>query len=71
MKPQMIAALGDPQAPFHPQLFESISTAVETCFTTWLTSTMVNNVMAIASGGTPISPIPAVGTAMMAPGGLT
>lgn len=71
MKPQMIAALGDPQAPFHPQLFESISTAVETCFTTWLASTMVNNVMAIASGGTPISPIPAVGTAMMAPGGLT
>jgi hypothetical protein len=71
MKPQMIAALADPQAPFHPQLFESIATAVETCFTTWLASTMVNNVMAVASGGTPVSPIPAAGTAMMPPGGLT
>lgn len=71
LKPQMIAALGDPQAPFHPQLFESIATGIETCFTTWLASTMVNNVLAIASGGTPISPIPAVGTATMPPGGLT
>ena len=71
MKMQMIAQLGDPMAPFNKELFESICDAFEKCYTTWKVSTMVNNVMAIATGGTPITPIPAVGTAMMAPGGFT
>lgn len=70
LKMQMVAQLGDPQAPFHKELFESIATAFETCYDTWKVSTMVTNVLAVASGGTPISPIPAVGTATMPPGGL-
>jgi hypothetical protein len=70
LKPLMIAQLGDPQAPFMSQLFESIATGFEQCFTIWQTSTLVTNVMAIATGGTPISPLPAVGTATMPPGGL-
>jgi hypothetical protein len=71
LKAQMVGMLGDPQAPFAPQLFESISTAFEQCYDLWKVSTMVTNVMAVATGGTPITPIPAVGTAMMPPGGLT
>jgi hypothetical protein len=71
LKPQMNAALGDPQAPFHAQLFESIAKAIEDCFASWLASTQVTNVVAVASGGSPISPIPAVGTAAMPSGGLT
>jgi hypothetical protein len=71
MKMQMIGQLGDPMAPFHKELFESICDAFEKCYNLWKVSTMVNNVLAIATGGTPVSPLPAVGTAMMAPGGFT
>ena len=71
LKMQMVAQHADPTAPFSSQLFESISFAFEQCYNLWKVSTMVNNVMAIATGGTPISPIPAVGTAMMPPGGFT
>jgi hypothetical protein len=71
LKGQMVGQLGDPKAPFHPQLFESISFAFEQCYNLWKGTTMVTNVMAIASGGTPISPLPAAGTATMPPGGLT
>jgi hypothetical protein len=70
MKPLMIAQLADPQAPFMSQLFESICTGFEQCFTIWNKATLVTNVMAIATGGTPISPLPAAGTATMPPGGL-
>jgi hypothetical protein len=70
LKGQMVAQLGDPQAPFAPQLFESISNAFEMSYNTWKGTTMVTNVMAVATGGTPVSPIPAVGTATMPPGGL-
>lgn len=70
MKAQMVAMLADPQAPFAPQLFDAISTAFEQCYNTWKGTTMVTNVMAIATGGTPITPAPAVGTATMPPGGL-
>ncbi|HUJ63130.1 MAG TPA: hypothetical protein VLX92_31750 [Kofleriaceae bacterium] len=71
MKMQMVGMLADPQAPFHKELFESISNAFEQCYNLWKISTMVNNVFAIAAGGTPITPIPAVGTAVMSPGGFT
>jgi hypothetical protein len=70
LKAQMIAGLGDPKAPFASQLFEAIATAFEQCYTPWVAATQVTNVFAIATGGTPISPVPAVGTATMAPGGL-
>lgn len=71
LKMQMVGQHADPQAPFHQELFESIATAFENCYNLWKGTTMVTNVMAVASGGTPISPIPAVGTATMPPGGLT
>jgi hypothetical protein len=71
LKTQMIGLLADPKAQYHQQLFEAVATAFEQCYTTWKASTMINNVTAIATGGTPISPIPAVGTAIMPPGGFT
>jgi hypothetical protein len=71
LKMQMVAQYADPTAPFASELFESISFAFEQCYNVWKLSTMVNNVMAIATGGTPISPLPATGTAMMTPGGFT
>lgn len=71
MKMAMFGNLGDPTAPYALNLFEAISFAFEQCYNVWKGTTMVNNVMAIASGGTPITPIPAVGTAMMPPGGFT
>jgi hypothetical protein len=70
LKLQKVGVLGDPKAPFHEELFESISHAFEECYNTWKLSTMVTNVYAVATGGTPVSPIPAVGTAIMSPGGL-
>jgi hypothetical protein len=70
LKREMMAMLGDPQAPHAPQLFESIGTAFEQCYNTWKGTTMVTNVMAVATGGTPVSPIPAAGSATMPPGGL-
>jgi hypothetical protein len=71
LKMSMVGLLGDPTAPYHKEMFESIGTAFEQCYNIWKISTMVTNVIAIASGGTPITPIPAVGTATMIPGGFT
>jgi hypothetical protein len=71
LKMSMFGMLGDPTAPFAKELFESISFAFEQSYNMWKATTMVTNVMAIASGGTPITPIPAVGTAVMPPGGFT
>lgn len=45
MKQQMMAALGDPQAPYAGELFESICDAFDKMFTVWQTSTMVTNVL--------------------------
>ncbi|HEY0252612.1 MAG TPA: hypothetical protein VGC41_13850, partial [Kofleriaceae bacterium] len=74
-KPQMIAALGDPQAPFHKELFESIADAFEKTYTTWKASTMVTTVMPTLAPTTFAPPAVLVGTvvggqAMMPPGGL-
>ncbi len=74
MKPLMMGNLGDPTAPFQAELFESIGTAFEQCFTIWKNSTMLNNVCAMGGvpSWTPVSPAgPVVGTAMMLPGGMT
>jgi len=70
LKMQMVGQLGDPNAPFASQLFEAISNGFEQCYNIWKMSTLVTNVMATATGGTPVSPLPAVGTAIMPPGGL-
>jgi hypothetical protein len=76
MKMQMIAQLGDPQAPFAKELFESIATAFEQCYDLWKVSTMVNNVLpgpCPVPSWTPLSPVGPVvgGMATMLPGGLT
>jgi hypothetical protein len=73
LKAQMIGQLGDPKAPFHKELFESIAFAFEQCYNIWKASTTV---MLTANGTVPtmMTPIPApgpvVGMAQMLPGGL-
>lgn len=76
LKSQMIAALGDPMAPHHQQLFESIADAFEQCFQIWQASTMVNNVLGtgpIPTFAPPFVPAGPVlgGVANMPPGGFT
>ena len=75
MKPQMIAQLGDPQAPFHKELFESICDAFEKTYTQWKVTTMVTK--AIGTGPVPSMALPvpvpgpvAGGIATMPPGGF-
>lgn len=77
LKGQKIAMLGDPQAQYAKELFESIAYAFDQCVQKWKTpvpagglGTSVANLIVIATGGTPVSPIPAVGTATMPPGGI-
>lgn len=70
LKAQKIAMHGEPMAPHSKELFESIAYAFEQTYNMWKGTTMVTNLLAIATGGTPISPLPAVGTATMPPGGL-
>lgn len=76
MKMQMVSQLGDPQAPFHQELFESITDAFEKCYNLWKVSTMVTNVLptlapvpTFAPPYVPVGPVVG-GMAIMAPGGL-
>jgi hypothetical protein len=77
LKSQMIAQLGDPQAPFAPQIFDAICTAFSQCFTTWMSTTMLNNVICVGGACPTMStPIPVPGPIVMAlaqmlPGGIT
>jgi hypothetical protein len=77
MKPQMIAQLGDPQAPLHKELFESICDAFEKSYNLWKVSTQVMNVMptlapvpTFAPPYVPVGPVVG-GVAIMLPGGFT
>lgn len=75
LKMQMVGQLGDPQAPFHAELFEAISHAFEQCYNTWKVSTMVTNVLGtgpIPTFAPPYVPVGPVvgGMATMAPGGF-
>ena len=74
MKPQMVMQLGDPQAPFHAELFECICDAFEKCYNLWKTTTMVTNVMGMGAvpSFTPVTPAGPVvaGVGNMAPGGF-
>lgn len=76
MKMQMIGQLGDPQAPLHKELFESISNAFEQCYNLWKVSTMVTNVMGTGPVPTfappyvPVGPVVG-GIGTMTPGGFT
>ena len=76
MKPQMIGALGDPKAPYHKELFDSICHAFENTLTAWEGTTLVTNVLVtigpVPSMTTPV-PVPGPvigGTANMTPGGF-
>jgi hypothetical protein len=75
MKSQMVGMLGDPQAPFHAELFEAICDAFEKCVQIWQTSTMVTNVLGtgpIPTFAPPVVPAGPVvaGTGTMTPGGF-
>jgi hypothetical protein len=76
LKTQMVAQLGDPQAPFAPQIFEAIATAFQQCFDLWKTTTIITNIIGtgpiptFAPPFVPIGPV-VMGTGTMTPGGLT
>ena len=76
MKMQMIAQLGDPQAPFHKELFESICDAFEKSYNLWKVTCMVTNVIpslapvpTFAPPYVPVGPVVG-GMATMMPGGF-
>lgn len=75
LKGQMIAQLGDPMAPFHAQLFESIAHAFEQTYTKWKVATQVTNVLGtgpiptFAPPYVPVGPV-VMGMGTMTPGGL-
>jgi hypothetical protein len=73
---QMVGQLGDPNAPFHQELFEAISDAFEKSYNIWKVSTMVTNVLGTGPVPTfappyvPVGPVLA-GIGTMTPGGFT
>jgi hypothetical protein len=75
MKQQMVAQLGDPNAPFHSELFEAICDGFDKCFKIWQTSTMVTNVLGsgpvptFAPPYVPVGPVMG-GVGIMPPGGF-
>ncbi len=76
LKMQMIGQLGDPTAPFHKELFESIADAFEKTYNLWKVSTMVTNVLGTGPVPTfappyvPVGPVVG-GVGTMTPGGFT
>jgi len=67
MKPMMIAALGDPMAPMHKELFDAVCDGVEKTLEMWEATTMLSNIMcAGAVAGFPVGPV--VGTGIAPPG---
>ena len=76
LKMQMVGQLGDPNAPFHQELFEAISDAFEKSYNLWKVSTMVTNVLGTGPVPTfappyvPVGPVVG-GVGTMTPGGFT
>jgi hypothetical protein len=75
MKQQMVAALGDPNAPFAPQMFEAICDAFDKSFKQWQSTTMVTNVLGsgpVPTFAPPFVPVGPVvgGIGTMPPGGF-
>jgi len=75
LKMQMVGQLADPMAPFHKELFESISDAFEKCYNLWKVSTMVTNVLGtgpVPTFAPPYVPVGPVlgGVGTMTPGGF-
>jgi hypothetical protein len=76
LKMQMVGQLGDPMAPFHKELFESLAHAFEQSYNLWKVSTMVTNVLGtgpIPTFAPPYVPVGPVvgGVGTMTPGGFT
>lgn len=71
LKGQMIANLGDPQALHHVELFESIAQAIDTAFTQFKATTMVNNVLCFGPVPTFAPPFVPVGPVVMGVGNST
>jgi hypothetical protein len=75
LKMQMVGQLADPMAPYHQELFESISDAFEKSYNTWKVSTMVTNVLGTGPVPTfappyvPVGPVVG-GVGTMPPGGF-
>lgn len=76
LKMQMVAQLGDPNAPFHQELFEAIADGFEKSYNLWKVSTMVTNVLGTGPVPTfappyvPVGPVVG-GIGTMTPGGFT
>lgn len=75
LKGQMVGQLGNPNAPYHQELFDCVAGAFEQCFNIWLPATQVTNVLGtgpVPSFAPPFVPVGPVlgGMATMAPGGL-
>ncbi len=75
LKTQMVGMLGQPMAPYHKELFESIAEAFETCFLLWQATTMTTNVLGMGPIPTFVPPFVPVGPvvggmANMLPGGF-
>jgi len=75
LKGQMIAALADPKAFHHKELFDSIAHAFEKCFQIWQGATQVTNVLGtgpIPTFAPPFIPVGPVvgGVGTMPPGGF-
>jgi hypothetical protein len=76
LKMQMIGMLGDPMAPFHKELFESIADAFDKSYNLWKGMTMVTNVLGtgpVPSFAPPFVPVGPVvgGVGTMTPGGFS
>jgi hypothetical protein len=74
LKTQMVSQLGDPQAPFHQNLFEAISDAFEKSYDLWKMSSLVT-IMASGAVPTMATPIPVpgpivAGVGVILPGGI-
>ena len=75
LKSQMVGQLGDPQAPLHPEIFESVADAFNQCYLLWKVSTMVTNVLGTGPVPTfappyvPVGPVVG-GVGNMTPGGF-
>jgi hypothetical protein len=75
LKQQMVGQLGDPNAPYHQELFDAITDAFDKCFKLWQGTTMVTNVLGTGPVPTfappyvPVGPVVG-GVGTMTPGGL-
>jgi len=77
LKQEMVTKLGDPQAPFHKELFESFADAFEKTYNLWKVTCIITKLMpTLAPVPSMMTPVPVPGPvvggqALMMPGGFT